>query len=128
MSTTPGHAYFDAHVGFLMGNEVEKLVKAQYTEDAILISPFDVLPGKTPPNIVRGRAAIQDFLSKWLAYHGPSEYQALDMFAETDDSISFHAVMKSQTGLWMLGEAWHVTGGFPNGMIDRHYGFAHKLS
>ena len=127
MNTTPGHLFFDQHVNYLMSKDVDRLVQDQYTEDAVLISPFDVL-NTPPPHILRGREAIKEFLTKWLDYHGPSTFTSLTNFAETEDSVTFHATMTSQTGNWMLGEAWHVVGGFPTGKIDRHYGFAYKIS
>jgi ketosteroid isomerase-like protein len=127
VSTSPGQTFFNAHVGYLMSNDLDALVKEQYTEDAVLISPFDVLD-TPPPHTLRGRQEIKNFLGKWLAYHGPSQFESLTNFVETEDSISFHSIMVSQTGRWMLGEAWHVVGGLPNGQIDRHYGFAYKIS
>jgi hypothetical protein len=128
MADSPQQEYFNAHVGYLMGNDLDNLVKTQYTEDAVLISPFDVLEGKQPPHILKGRDEIKNFLRHWLDYHGPSQFTSLTNFVGTDDSITFHSTMTSQTGNWMLGEAWHVVGGFPNGKIDRHYGFAYKIS
>jgi hypothetical protein len=127
MSDSPGQQYFNQHVGFLMSNDLDSMISTQYADNAILISPFDVLD-TPPPNIVQGHAKLKDFFRKWLDYHGPSNYESLYDFAETEDSISFHAIMNSQTGKWMLGEAWHIVGGFPNGKIDRHYGFAYKIS
>lgn len=127
MSTTPGHLFFDQHVNNLTPSGLDTLIQEQYLEDAVLISPFDVLD-TPPPHILRGHAEIKNFLQKWLEYHGKSTFTSLTNFAETEDSVTFHATMTSQTGNWMLGEAWHVVGGLPNGKIDRHYGFAYKIS
>ena len=124
---SPGQAYFDQHVGYLMRNDIDNLVKEQYTEDAVLISPFDVLD-TSPPHTLRGRQAIKNFLQRWLSYHGKSEFTSLTNFVATEDSITFHSTMVSQTGTWMLGEAWHLVGGLPRGKIDRHYGFAYKIA
>jgi hypothetical protein len=127
MSTTPGHIFFDQHVSYLTSGDLDSLLQEQYVDDAVLISPFDVLE-TPPPHILRGHKEIKDFLRKWLDYHGPSTFTSLTNFAETEDSVTFHATMTSQTGNWMLGEAWHVVGGLPHGKIDRHYGFAYKIS
>ena len=127
MSSTPGHTFFDQHVSQLTRGDLDSLIQEQYIEDAVMISPFDVLE-TPPPHILRGHEAIKNFLRKWLDYHGPSHFTSLTNFAETEDSVTFHATMTSRTGNWMLGEAWHVVGGLPNGKIDRHYGFAYKIS
>lgn len=127
MSSTPGRTFFDQHVNYLTAGDLDRLMQEQYLEDAVLISPFDVLD-TPPPHILRGHEAIKDFLRKWLDYHGPSTFTSLTNFAETEDSVTFHATMTSQTGNWMLGEAWHVVGGLPGGKINRHYGFAYKIS
>ena len=127
MAKTPGQTYFDQHVGYLMSGNLDNLVNEQYTEDAVMISPFDILE-TPPPHILTGREAIKNFLRKWLDYHGKSTFTSQTNFAELADSVTFHATMTSQTGNWMLGEAWHVVGGLPGGKIDRHYGFAYKIS
>jgi len=126
MADTSGRIFFDQHVGYLTKGDLDALVQGQYVEDAVMISPFDVLD-KPPPHILRGRASIKDFLRRWLDYHGPSKFTSLTNFAETEDSIEFHATMTSKTGNWMLGEAWHVVGKLPDSKIDRHYGFAYKI-
>src|ERR1700730_12822755 len=123
MSTTPGRIFFDQHVSHLTGDKLDSLIQEQYLEGAVLISPFDVLE-TPPPHILHGHEAIKNFLRKWLDYHGQSTFTSLTNFAETEDSVTFHATMTSQTGNWMLGEAWHIVGGLPKGKIDRHYGFA----
>jgi len=127
MSSTAGHTFFDQHVSLLTRGDLDTLLRYQYLDDAVLISPFDVLD-KPPPHILHGREAIKNFLRKWLDYHGPSNFTSLTNFAETEDSVTFHATMTSRTGNWMLGEAWHIVGGLPGGKIDRHYGFAYKIS
>lgn len=125
--STPGRDFFDQHVSYLRGNDLDSLLREQYLPDAVLISPFDVLD-HPPPHILRGHEAIRNFLRKWLDYHGQSTFTPPTNFAELDDTVAFHATMTSQTGNWMLGEAWHIIGGLPGGKIDRHYGFAYKIS
>jgi hypothetical protein len=122
MSTSPGQKFFQEHMGYLMSGDLEGLLKNQYTEDAILITPFDILD-VPPPHIIHAGPVMVDFFRKWLDYHGEMTIDSLYDFAELDDSISFQALITSQTGKWVLGEAWHLDGG----KIDRHYGFAHKL-
>lgn len=123
-SKTPGQQFFDAHVGYLYRNDIDGLLADQYADDAILISPFDVLEDAKPPHVIHNGPKLKEFFTKWLAYHGETNYTALYDFAELDDTVSFQALMTSQTGNWVLGEAWHRNA---EGKIDRHYGFAHKL-
>jgi hypothetical protein len=118
-----GQQIFDEHMGYLMSGDLEGLLKNQYTPDAILISPFDVLD-VPPPHIVHAGPRMIEFFSKWLKMHTNMNLESLYDFAELEDSISFQALITSQAGRWVLGEAWHLT---PGGKIDRHYGFAHRI-
>ena len=84
----------------------------------MLISPFDVL--KTPPpHIVRGNKALKEFFHTYIAWQGEINVESLYDFAETDDSIAFHAVFTSKTGKWVVGDDWHMKGG----KISVHYSF-----
>lgn len=120
---TRGQKFFDEHVGYLMSRNIAALVENQYTPDAILISPFDVLD-VPPPHIIPAGPQMVEFFTKWLDYHGNMSFDELYDFAELEDTVSFQALMTSETGKWVLGEAWHLAGD----KIDRHYGFAHRLS
>jgi hypothetical protein len=122
VSDSPGQQFFQKHMGYLMSGDLHTMLQDQYAEDAILITPFDILD-VPPPHIIHAGPAMEDFFRKWLDYHGAMTLDSLYDFAELDDSISFQALITSQTGKWVLGEAWHLA----NGKIDRHYGFAHKL-
>jgi hypothetical protein len=122
VSTTPGREFFDQHMAYINTRDLDGLVRNQYSENAVLITPFDILD-KPPPHIIQAGPALIDFFVKWLDYHGAMTIDSLYDFAELDDTISFQALMTSQTGKWVLGEAWHLAGD----KIDRHYGFAHKL-
>jgi hypothetical protein len=124
VSTTPGRQIFDQHMAYLYARDLEGLLRNQYTPDAVLISPFDILD-VPPPHIVYAGPKMIEFFSKWLDYHGEMTLDSLYDFAELDDSISFQAIITSQTGKWVLGEAWHFVG--DEKKIDRHYGFAHKI-
>ena len=122
MGTTPGRQFFDEHMKFIYANDIDGMIDNQYTEDAVLFSPFDVLD-TPPPHVVRGREALKAFFHKYLAYQGAINVESLDNFAETDNSIFFQAVFTSKTGRWAVGDAWHMT----NGMIDTHYSFAYRV-
>jgi len=123
MSTTPGRKFFDEHMKYIYANDIDGMIDDQYTEDAVLFSPFDVLDDAKPPHIVKGRAALKAFFAKYLAYQGSINVEELSNFSETDNSIFFQAIFTSKTGRWAVGDAWHMT----NGMIDTHYSFAQRL-
>ena len=118
---TFGRKFFDEHMAYIGANDVDGMIDNQYTEDAVLISPFDVLD-TPPPHIVRGRAALKEFFKIYLAYQGMIDVEKLYDFPETENSIFFQAVFTSKTGRWVVGDAWHMT----DGMIDTHYSFAYR--
>ena len=122
MSTTPGRRFFDEHMEYIFKGDLDGMIDKQYTEDAVLISPFDILE-VPPPHIVRGRAALKDFFHKYVAWQGSINVESLYDFAETEDAISFQAVFTSKTGRWVVGDAWYMR----NGMIAYHFSFAHKI-
>jgi hypothetical protein len=110
-------------MGYLTNRDIDRLLEEQYTPDAVLITPFDILP-TPPPHIIPAGPKLKDFFEKWLDYHGEMTVDSLYDFVELDDSISFQALMTTQTGKWWISEAWHLAGD----KIDRHYGYAHKLN
>jgi len=119
---TPGQQFFDEHMKFLSENDVDGMIDNQYTEDAVLISPFDILD-TPPPHIVRGRKDLKKFFRKYVDWQGAINVESLYDFAETEEAISFQAVFTSNTGRWLVGDAWYMRGG----MIAYHFSFAHKL-
>jgi hypothetical protein len=123
--TTPGRKFFDEHMAYIYAGKIDQMIDDQYTQDAVLISPFDAL--KTPPpHIVRGNKALKEFFHIYMDYQGAIDVEKLYDFAETDDSIFFQAIFTSKTGKWVVGDAWHMRGGL-TGKIDVHYSFAHKI-
>ena len=123
MSTTPGRKFFDEHMKYIDAKDVDGMIDDQYTEDAVLFSPFDVLDDAKPPHVVRGRAALKAFFQKYLTYQGSINVEELSNFSETESSIFFQAIFTSNTGRWVVGDAWNMR----NGQIAIHYGFCHKL-
>ena len=121
-SVTAGRRFFDEHMVYITAKDVDGMIDNQYTEDAVLVSPFDILD-TPPPHIVRGSKALKDFFNKYLEWQGAIEVESLYDFAELDDSICFQAIFTSKTGKWVVGDAWHMR----DGKIDRHYSFAHNI-
>jgi predicted SnoaL-like aldol condensation-catalyzing enzyme len=122
VSSTFGRTFFDQHMAYISAKDVDGMVDDQYTEEAVLISPFDILD-TPPPHIVRGNQALKEFFRKYLDWQGGIKVESLYNFAELDDSITFHAILTSNTGRWVVSDAWHMR----DGKIDRHYSFAYKL-
>jgi hypothetical protein len=119
---TPGRQFFDEHMTYLYEGNIDGMIDDQYTENAVLISPFDILD-TPPPHIVRGRDALKEFFKKYTAWQGPINVESLYDFAETEDAISFQAVFTSNTGRWVVGDGWSMDGG----KIAYHFSFAHKI-
>jgi hypothetical protein len=123
VSTSPGQKFLDEHMAYIAARDVEGMIDNQYTDDAALISPFNILESP-PPHVVRGREALKDFMRTYLDWQGEINVERFYDFAELDDSICFQAIFTSHTGRWVVGDEWHLR----DGLIDRHYSFAHKLS
>jgi hypothetical protein len=112
-------------MAYIYANKIDQMIDDQYTQDAVLISPFDVL-NTPPPHIVRGNQALKAFFRTYIDWQGAIEVESLYDFAETESSIFFQAIFTSKTGKWVVGDAWHMRGGL-TGKIEVHYSFAHKI-
>jgi hypothetical protein len=121
MATSPGRKFFDEHMAYIYANKIDEMIDNQYTEDAVLISPFDVLK-TAPPHIVQGRKALKEFFRTYIDWQGSINVEKLYDFVETGNSIFFQAIFTSKTGRWVVGDAWHMSGN----MINVHYSFAYK--
>ena len=120
---TSGQKFFDEHMAYIENNDVDGMIDDQYHEDAVLISPFDVIPGTPPPHVIRGRAALKRFFRTYMTWQGTIDVESLDNFVETEEAIFFQAIFTSKTGRWVVGDAWHMQ----DGLIYYHYSFAHQL-
>jgi hypothetical protein len=120
--TTPGRKFFDEHMAYIYANKIDEMIDNQYAQDAVLISPFDVL-STPPPHIVRGNKALKAFFRTYIDWQGGIKVEQLDNFAETPESIFFQAIFTSKTGRWVVGDAWHMR----DGKISVHYSFSHRL-
>lgn len=109
-------------MAYINNNDIDGMIENQYTQDAVLISPFDILD-TPPPHIVCGNKALKDFFRRYIDWQGSINVESLYDFAETDNSIFFQAIFTSKTGRWAVGDGWHMTGG----KIGTHYSFAYKI-
>lgn len=121
MAISPGHKFFNEHMEYIYANKIDEMIDNQYTEDAVLISPFDVLR-TPPPHTVKGRKALKEFFHTYIQWQGSINVEKIFDFVETGDSIFFQAIFTSRTGRWVVGDAWHMRGD----KIDVHYSFAYK--
>jgi len=125
MTTTPGRAFFEEHMKYLEAGDVKGMVNNSYAEDAILYNAFPCIDAP-PPNVIRGRAELIKLFEIYLAYQGEIKVDSLYNFLETEDVISFQALITSpKTGKWAVGDVWMMDKEFKQ--IVRHFGFAHKL-
>ena len=123
VATTPGRKFFDEHMALIGAGKLDEMIDTQYSADVLHISPWDIIPGTPPPHILRGREELKKFFHIYIKAQGSINIESLYDFAETGDSISFQAIFTSNTGRWVVGDAWHMR----DGQIDIHYGFCHKL-
>ena len=124
-TTTPGRKFFDEHMAYIYANKIDEMIdESVHAQDAVLISPFDVL-NTPPPHIVRGQKALKEFFHTYIAWQGAIQVEQLYDFAETDDSIFFQAIFTSKTG--QVGRRRCVAHARRDGKIDVHYSFAHKI-
>jgi hypothetical protein len=119
---TPGRQFFDEHMAYIYAGNLDGMIDDQYREDAILISPFDIMD-TPPPHIVRGREALKAFFHKYIEWQGSINVESVYDFAETEDAITFQAVFTSHTGRWVVGDAWYIK----EKKIAYHFSFAHKI-
>lgn len=124
MTRTFGQTFFDQHVAYLMERRVEEMVEETYTENGILYNAFPFLP-EPPPHVFRGRRQLIEAFNLYLDYQGVIQVESVSHFLETEDTISFQAVLRSEkTGRWAVGDIWMLE----SGRIARHFGFAHSLN
>jgi len=108
---------------YIYANKIDEMIDDQYAPDAVLISPFNVLP-TPPPHTIRGNKALKEFFHTYIDWQGSINVEELSNFVETENSIFFQAIFTSRTGKWAVGDAWHMK----DGKIQVHYSFAHRIS
>jgi uncharacterized protein len=77
MTNTPGRAWFERQLAYLVAMNVDGLV-GQYHDDANLL--FDI------KGQIQGRDAIREFFVEHLAWLGRVELKSIDAFTETGNS------------------------------------------
>jgi len=123
MTITTGRKFFNDHMQYIADKDMTSMVVNTYTEDAVFYNPFPFLD-TPPPNVIQGSEKLIEACDAFLDYQGDVRLESLENFLETEDVISFQAVItSSKTGKWAVGDVWLME----NGKIARHFGVAHKL-
>jgi hypothetical protein len=123
MTTTLGRNFFDEHMQYIVAKDVAGMIDNTYTEDAILYNAFPFLD-TPPPNVIQGPEELKKVFKAYLDWQGEIQVDSLYNFLDTEDVISFQAVITSpNTGKWAVGDVWYMQ----DSKIARHFGFAHKL-
>ncbi len=89
MAQTPGRAFYDRQIALLEAGDIDGVVN-QYHDDAVLVW-FDFT--------VRGREAIREHMTSYLARLGLLKLQSTDRFTETEDAIFFEATIRTDLGI-----------------------------
>jgi hypothetical protein len=123
VTTGLGRKILDEHMGYLNKGDIDGMVRDQYTADAVMYSPYDLLD-TPPPHVLTTHEAIADFFRKWAAWHGEIGWDSdVEGFAETDDMVCFSFKFHSKRGKWFEALAWAIK----DGKIHRQYGFECQL-
>ena len=85
---TPGGRFYEQQVGYLEAGDIDGLM-SQYGDDAVLVGL---------EYVVRGRDAIREHLTGYLARLGKLRLKSTDKFVETEDSIFFEATIVTSIG------------------------------
>ena len=118
-----GKDFFDTHMQYIAKNDMEGMVRDTYSSDAALYNAFPFLD-TPPPNVIKGTDELIKVFKAYLDYQGEISVEKLYNFLDTEEVISFQAVISSsKTGRWAVSDTWVMK----DEKIHRHYGTAHKL-
>jgi hypothetical protein len=116
---------FDRHMRYLAEQDIEGLVNATYTPDAVLVHNFPYFPGDGPWRH-RGRQAIIDAQRTIFAprNHGPVLAGPAFEYFEHGNTIAFQLHVLSPTrGRWMNTDLWTIR----DGLLAEQYVLAYPL-
>jgi ketosteroid isomerase-like protein len=87
--TTSGASFYEQQIRLLQARDADRLVEAQYADDATLVS-FQ--------NVIRGSDALKEYFRGYLDQLGNLELISTDNFQESGDFIFFEATVKTARG------------------------------
>ncbi|MBK6429899.1 MAG: nuclear transport factor 2 family protein [Anaerolineae bacterium] len=107
---TPGKAFYERQVRYLIAGNPDALVEDNYHEDAVVAS-FDWT--------VRGHAALKEHFRNYMRWVQIKEVVTTEKFTESENSVSFEATVRTNRGtvrvydVFMLKDgkvSYHFTG------------------
>jgi hypothetical protein len=123
--TTPLRQVYETHMRYIAEQNIEGLVNATYTDDAVLVHNFPYFPGAGPYRH-RGKQAIIDAQKTIFApeNHGAILAGPTFEYIESGSSIVFQLHILSPTrGRWMNTDLWNVR----NGLLAEQYVLGYPL-
>lgn len=121
MSETPGRRFVAEHTRYIANQDIERMVRQTYAEDAVLYHNFRYFDGE-PPYIHRGQA---DIIHAQRVIFDPKNLGNIQVgepfnFIEAEDTIFFQVVVTSPTqGRRINTDFWIVR----DGKLYRQYDF-----
>ena len=100
--------FYEEQVRLIQEHAVERLIDEHYTDDAELVS-FNV--------VVKGKSALKEYFSNYVAALGTLEVVSTDHFVETEDTIFFDATVNTDLGHARVFDAWVLR----DGKIAHHF-------
>lgn len=110
--------FLKEHMDYIAKNDIDGMLKAQYHNDAVLITFFDYKDAK-PPHYIKGHTQLKKFFEEYLKTLGFMDVKSISELAETEDLISFQAVFDCQLGEKKVGDGLYLK----DGKILRHLGY-----
>jgi len=102
MATTPGQAFYEAQLAYLVSNDTDALVDAHYAPDGVIIA-FDY--------VVKGTDALKQHFRNYMAMLGYIKLVSTDKFRETQDTIFFEATVETKLGVVQVYDAFVLVDG-----------------
>jgi hypothetical protein len=118
-----GKEIFDKHMGYLIKGDIEGMVRETYTPNASLYSAWPIPGNPPPPNVFTGTEILIVQFKKYMEYQGEIKVDDMYNFLDSEDVISFQAVITTNSGTWAVSDTWLMEGE----MKTKHFGTAHKL-
>ena len=118
-----GKKFFEEHLDYMVKGDIEGMVRQTYTPGATLYNAFPIPGNPPPPNVFTGTEILIVKFKEYMDYQGEIKVNDIYNFLDSEDVISFQAIITSNTGTWAVSDTWLMEGE----MISKHFGTAHKL-
>lgn len=101
MTDLPDNAFYRRQIACLEAGDLDALME-QYHDDAVLM---------TPETTVRGRAALRDYMTGYLARLGSLRLVSTEKFNATEGAILFEATAETAHGVARVYDAFVLRDG-----------------